>query len=93
MSLSRANFLIAFPEFGEVDTALVDAKLAEALRSIDAVVWDTRADDGQGYLTAHLLAFSPMGNAAKLVSAGGTTTYEAHYKKLVRTVAAGIRST
>lgn len=86
-------FLIRFPEFGEVDHPLLQAKLDEASREIDAGVWLTRADDGQGYLAAHLLAMSPMGNAAKLVAKDGSTTYETHYKRLVRVVTAGIRTT
>ncbi len=91
--MDLAHFLIAFPEFGEADTPLVQAKLDEAAREIDASVWLTRADDGQGYLAAHLLAMSPMGNAAKLVTKDASTTYETHYKRLLRIVTAGIRTT
>jgi hypothetical protein len=94
MALELAAFLVLFPEFGEVDDSLVEGKLAEALRSIDADVWGDFADDGQGYLAAHLLALSPMGNAAKLVDGKkNTTTYEGHLRRLQLQVTAGIRST
>ncbi len=92
---TRTTFLVSFPEFSEVDTAVVDAKLAEASRRIDASVWGDWENDGHGQLTAHLLANSPLGNAAKLVAKGDgpKTVYEGEYRRLVRMVGAGIRST
>jgi hypothetical protein len=91
MALSLEDFRTRFPEFTATDDDYVSAKLAEALRGMDADVWGDLADDGQGYLTAHLMALSPFGNAAKLVK-GDTTTYEGHYRRLLRAVAAGHRS-
>ncbi len=87
------TFVVSFEEFSETDRPNVQAKLDEAALDIDQTVWGTRATKGHGYLTAHLLAMSPMGNAAKLVAKDGTTTYETHYKRLLRIVTAGIRST
>lgn len=74
---------------------MVDARLAEAARRIDPTVWLTLENDGHGYLTAHLLANNPLGNAAKLVAKGDgpRTVYEGEYQRLVRTVTAGLRST
>jgi hypothetical protein len=89
---TRASFFVSFPEFSATDVNLVDAKLAEAAAEIDQDVWGDRATAGHGYLAAHLLAMSPFGNAAKLVDKS-STTYEVHYKRLVRTVTAGIRYT
>ena len=93
--LSRAAFLASFPEFSEVDAATIDARLAEAWRRIDPTVWGALADDGHGQLTAHLLANSPLGNAAKLSAKGDApkTVYEGEYRRLQRTVTAGIRTT
>jgi hypothetical protein len=89
------SFFVSFPEFSEggaPQLALVQAKLDEAQLQIDEDVWGDHADAGHGYLTAHLLAMSPMGNTAKLTD-GKTTTYEIHYRRLLGIVAAGIRST
>jgi hypothetical protein len=87
-----ASFLVSFPEFSATDAPLLTAKLAEAEAQIDPLVWGSRSTAGHGYLTAHLLAMSPFGNAAKLVDKK-STTYETHYLRLVRIVTAGIRHT
>lgn len=97
MTLDVATFKTRFPEFGAVDSPLLQAKLDEANRRIDRGLWDAftqpLGDDGQGYLAAHLLALSPFGNAAKMVAKDGTTTYEKHWRRLMITVTSGIRST
>lgn len=90
-----SSFLVSFPEFsdgGAPQMALAQAKLDEAALQIDPAVWGVRTNLGHGYLTAHLLAMSPMGNTAKLIK-NDTTTYEIHYLRLVRIVTAGLRST
>lgn len=93
--LTREDFLTAFPEFGETDTALIDKKLAEASRRIDPLVWKQWENDGHGQLTAHLIANSPFGNAAKLnpKGEGPRTIYEPEYLRLQKLVGAGIRWT
>jgi hypothetical protein len=98
-----ADFRVQFPEFRGVSDATVTAYLQAANLEIDQVVWGamgpgglanaTKADQGHGYLTAHKLASSPFGQAAKMVAKDGSTTYEANYKKLVRQVASGFRVT
>ncbi len=86
------TFVASFEEFSETDDELVQAKLNEAELLIDLVVWGKFATLGHGYMTAHLLAMSPGGNAAKLVK-NDSTTYEQHYKRLVRIATAGLRNT
>lgn len=93
--MTRAAFLARYPEFGETDTGVVDAALAEAEVQIDPNVWGKFEDAGHGLLTAHMLADNPLGNAAKLVTSGGTdpsTVYERRFRRLQNVVAAGIRS-
>lgn len=87
------TFLQRFPEFGGQgkNLTLISAKLQEALRRIDPNIWATLADDGTYYLTAHLLATSPMGQNAKLVAKDGNTTYGKEYKRLARIVSSGYR--
>ncbi len=90
-----ATFYASFPEFadgGAPQNALVQTKLDEAELDIDPAVWGAKATIGHGYLTAHLLAMTPLGNTAKLV-ADKTTTYEINYRRQLGIVAAGIRST
>ena len=94
--LSRAQFVASFPEFSETDIDVVDAKLAEASRRIDPTVWQQWENDGHGQLAAHLLANSPLGNTAKLNpkdTDAPKTVYEGEYRRLMKMVGAGIRST
>lgn len=85
------TFRLSFPEFDQVDDTLIESKLDEATESIDVGVWGGRATTGHGYMTAHLLAMSPGGNAAKLVK-NDSTTYEQHFKRLVRVATGGLRA-
>lgn len=100
MAIGHTEFVASFPAFRKTDKAVVEAKLAEARRLIDTAVWGTLADDGIGYLAAHLLAMMPGGEHARLVPRNAKpvrgealTTYERQYKKLQRTVASGFRVT
>jgi hypothetical protein len=92
VALTVDAFVLAFPEFSEVDAPYLQSKIDEAGRQIDPNTWGVRADDGQAYLAAHLLALSPLGNAAKLVAKDGSTTYEKHYKRILTLAAGGFRS-
>jgi hypothetical protein len=90
-----SSFLASFPEFNDgsdPQNNLVQAKLDEAALEVDPGVWGGLQNLGHGYLTAHLLASSPMGNTAKLV-ATQMTTYEKNYRRLLGTVTAGLRNT
>lgn len=94
MSLSTADFKIAYPEFDSIADATVSAKLALALLSIDATAYGDSADDGQGRLTAHLLAMSPFGTNAGLrvgKESKGTSVYWSGYEDLRRRVGTAFR--
>lgn len=80
------TFITLQPEFADTDVTLVNAELTSAALLVDSTVWGSLADTGIRYLTAHRLALSPFGQAARLVSKNGTTTYWTHYKTLQRTV-------
>lgn len=76
MPLTLAEFVDRFPEFADAPPGLVQAKLDEADRRTPPRVWGVApARDAQGYLAAHLLAISPFGRDARLVSDDGATTY------------------
>ncbi len=100
MAVDYSSFVKAFPAFKKTSRDLVEAKIAEASREVDAVVWGELADDGIGYLAAHLMSMAPGGEHARLVPRNAKvvrgealTTYERHYKRLVKMVASGFRVT
>lgn len=90
--MTVAQFLVRFPEYdvpGEPTAeALISAKLAEAANRVSAGVFGSRHADALGYLTAHLLSQSPLGQQARL-DATGITTYWSEFQALVRLMAAG----
>ncbi len=83
-----AAFRIQFPEFAACPDELAQAYLDAAALQVGAEVWGTLVDQGHGYLTAHKLALSPYGQAARL-SKKGETTYYQHYQELRSSVAGG----
>jgi len=89
----RATFLVSFPEFSDAPTALVDSRLAQATARTDADVWGAeRVDDGIYWLTAHLLAISPLARDMKnCCLPNGETTYLAERQRMARAVASGFR--
>lgn len=93
MGVARDAFIVQFPEFTNSSVALVEAMLAAALLEIDEDVWVEKATQGQYYLAAHKLSLSPYGNNAEMKAGpgGSLTTYEVHYRALVRQVSSGFR--
>jgi hypothetical protein len=84
------SFIALHPEFSKTGIAQVNGELTAAALLHPVAIWGTLADSGTRYLTAHRLALSPFGQAARLVNAkDGTTTYETHYKKLCTIVGCG----
>jgi hypothetical protein len=92
MPVTSATLLVSFPELTDAGEDLIDAKIAEAeLRVGDAALWGSTAirDLGVMYKAAHLIALSPYGAMAKLVSDKGSSTYGVQYKQLVDEVGCG----
>lgn len=56
MAVTSTTFLTRFPEFSNLETAVVGGAIAEAQRFCDSEVWGSHHDDGVSYLAAHLLA-------------------------------------
>lgn len=81
---SAADFQTKFPEFSEVDTGLIDEKIAEAvtLLSEDAFGVDLHTL-AVHYKAAHLLALSPYGQQLQLVNGDGETVYGTYYKQQI----------
>jgi hypothetical protein len=87
MAVTRAQFLADFPQFDEADVDLVDSRLATAARRVGAA-WGDLQDDGIKYLTAHMLALDPRGEAsARAPGTAGSdnwskTTYLVEFERL-----------
>ena len=87
--LTREQFLDRGPEFKTARVTRVDAALAEAETRTDAAVFKGSTNDAHFYLTAHILATSPTGKAARLD--GGKiarTTYLDERERIEREAAA-----
>jgi hypothetical protein len=56
MAVTSTTFLTRFPEFSNLETAVVEGAIAEAQRFCSSEVWGDQHDDGVNYLSAHLLA-------------------------------------
>jgi hypothetical protein len=98
MAHDLATFRVRFPEFVGASDGFVQAYLDQATLRCGSAVWGSKLDDGIMYLAAHLMAVSPWGNSAKLVSSPDDkgyqrTTYGLEYWTLVRAVSSGYRVT
>ncbi len=91
MAVTVEIFLESFPEFKTAKIETIKAKIADAVLQVDAKVWEAKTDLGVKYTAAHLLALSPFGRQAKLVSKDGSTTYGKHLDDLIMQVASGFR--
>ena len=85
--MNLAAFRSAVPEFQTAGDTLVQSRLDQAALRMDLGVWGTRFDEGHGLLAAHLLALSPYGQMARMVSEKGATTYGTQFDTLTRIVA------
>lgn len=89
--MNLAAFQAAFPEFANVDTGLIQAKLDQAATCVGADVWGAKYDTGHGYMAAHLLATSPIGQDSRLAADNEKTTYLEHFNRELQAAVCGIR--
>ena len=75
MTISLADFRALHPEFDQTADAFVQAHLDEQAHYLDTTVLGNHADEVHRLRAAHAMALSPHGQAAKLVSKMGETTY------------------
>lgn len=99
MTVTATTFVARFPEFTNIETAVVTATIAEAGRQCDSDVWGDVHDDAINYLTAHLLAMrtQAIGQQIGAVSGGvvapyslNATTYGSAYSFLQESLADSI---
>ena len=90
MSISIRQFKAQFPEFRTTPDAVISRGLSDALLQINVSLWGTKADLGQKYLAADLIALSPPGEKARLKKNENITTYEKVYNRLKMQVTVGV---
>lgn len=80
-----AKFLERFPEFADnqADVILIQEMLDLAELQVDEVQLGTLYDQAWSYKAAHMLANSPFGQQARLVSDEGKTTYEEQFDQII----------
>ena len=74
MTVTATTFVTRFPEFGNIETAVVTATVAEANRQCDSDLWGDKHADAVHYLTAHILALrtQAIGQQIGAVTGGNT---------------------
>ncbi len=82
--MDLATFRVLYPEFRTAEDPIVEGRLADAALELDADLYDTRLDEAQGYLAAHMLAVSPFGRSARMVNEDGSTTYQKRLNRVLR---------
>jgi hypothetical protein len=101
MALDEAAFRGRHPEFKGASSGLVQVKLADALKRLSPGLFGDSFDEAHGWLTAHLLATTPWGMAARLdpkaaLMSGakpGSTIYSLELRRLSLEAGAGIGAT
>jgi hypothetical protein len=88
--LTSEQFLERAPEWRTAKAARITAALAAAEKRTDPSVFGTLTDDAHFYLTAHLLAVSPTGKAARLDGASFRTLYLDERERIEREAAAAL---
>lgn len=89
MTLDAATFKLFLPEFRSTGDSHITLHLAEAAKGVDAELFGETYEQAVFYRTAHMLALSPQGQAAKMSAKDGSTSYEKHYARLCRECGAG----
>lgn len=97
MALDEARFRILHPEFKGASPALVNEKLAMATTRLSVQLLGCQYDEAHGWATAHLLATTPWGLAARLDSkAGGRlgdTIYSVQLREILMQAGVGLGTT
>jgi hypothetical protein len=94
MAVTSTTFLSRFPEFGNLEPAVVAGAIAEAQLFCDSEVWGAQHDNGISYLAAHLLASRTQAIGAQVGVGSGSkselgyaaTAYGATFNALQRSL-------
>jgi len=89
MTVLAADLIAAYPEFADTPTAQITAAIESAAGRLDSRIYGTEYDQAVKLQACHLLAVSPFGQQARLVSETGDTTYQTSLNRLTRQRAGG----
>lgn len=89
--IGRDRFLRTFPEFSEVEIDTIDQALADAEPQVDPIAFGTLTDRAHGLTAASILARCPAGQAARMTSKDGVSTYDLELVDLRRVAACMLR--
>lgn len=92
MTVDVSSMQTAFsPEFDDVNTALIQTCIDDAVARVGVSAWGSKYDLGVKYLAAHLLSIRAAGQNARLVADLKETIYGREYLFMSRTVSYGGR--
>lgn len=91
--MNLVEFRTRYPEFpaASVPDPLVNDALARATSRVDPEVYAHTTEEAIGLLAAHLLATSPNGQMARLVSDKGESTYGREFEKMKLSATCALR--
>lgn len=98
MAVTRTSFVVAFPQFANCATALLDAKLAESERR-HGELWGDLRDDAVSYYAAHLISLDPRAEGSAMSQpSNGAANYSAsiylrEYERITSTARADMFGT
>jgi len=88
--MTTSEFRCVFPEFDLIEDPQINANLDATKNRVDAAVLLANTNEAHGLLTADVLAASPAGQQARLISEEGKTTYLMRYRLIISQVVVGI---
>jgi hypothetical protein len=83
------QFIQRFPEFETVPAQLARLVLREAKSEIDPKTWGKKYVSGVGFLAAHKLACSPLGEPVRLEAKEEKTIYLQEYERMLKSLSFG----
>jgi hypothetical protein len=88
ITLTRADFIAAYPEFKSVSTGSFESHRSRALLELPEGIWgDDKGAAALKLLVAHQLAMSPGGEDARIkVEGEWTSTYYLEFKRIRNTL-------
>lgn len=81
--MTLAAFKARFPEFVTAPDPMVQAVLDAAATELNADEIGAPFDEAHGMLTAHKLAISPFGRAARMLNDDGESTYQHEFNAVM----------
>jgi len=91
VSVTLAKFRVDFPEFANTADAIIEARIAMAIRQVNSTIYGGKTDDAIEWLTADMVACGPLGEQARLSKDSKTTIYREQYEAIKQQVAYGFR--